>query len=178
VSGGTESCDTRACQDCFQSPRGGLCAAVDNPCNDDPSCNPREDSWRSCICLANGDAAATAACDSAFSGAHSVAPSIISCARANCQACYAAGTGTECKITQASCQACMVNQCGVERTACGTNQTCASAMGSSGTCLCTAQLGQGGTVVACTDALRINGGQAASDLIDCMTTDCAAACGL
>jgi hypothetical protein len=33
-------------------------------------------------------------------------------------------------------------------------------------------------VDACTDALRINGGQAASDLIDCMTTDCAAACGL
>ncbi|HVU00685.1 MAG TPA: hypothetical protein VHE30_03005 [Polyangiaceae bacterium] len=176
-TGVTTSCDTQACEDCFRAAASGDCAAVDNPCNDDSSCDPKEQTWIGCICRANGDGTATAACDATFQSAHSTAPDIISCARASCTACYAASSGTECKIVQFSCQDCILAECGAERTACGQAAACGSNAPTLGGCACAAQLGQSGTVAACLDAMRANGPEATA-FVNCGVSHCADVCGL
>jgi hypothetical protein len=148
---------------------------IDNPCNDDASCDPLENTWRGCVCAANGDTKAQAACDATFAAYGSKAQDVVDCARKDCSVCYGSGTVT-CKLS-ACVDSCIKPSCGDKITACMADGTCKAANSAVGPCMCNAQLGTG-TTDACITTFTTAGGALATAVIDCVKSNCAAQCGL
>jgi hypothetical protein len=171
-----EVCDRQACGACFES---GNCHIVDNPCNDDPACEPRQREWFACVCLANGDAARAAACDETFAAAQPQhAPPLIECVRNDCERCYAAGTGepgpAACPAAQNRCSVCVAYHCADQTEACEDDAACSGPLDTLGPCACQAQL-SGGDAPACVAEFGRRGGVAA-ELAACIDANCRATC--
>jgi hypothetical protein len=168
-------CNSLACDECFSTPKNGPCAVLDNPCNDLPACNTKQDAWIDCICLADGDATKQAACDAAFTTAGSVSSEIIACTRTSCAVCYGSA-GNVCPVQTAGCQACLENTCGAEVGACMGASSCKAVLSPMLACLCNAQDGKAGTIAGCLSQADAAGGTLAAAVTACGKTNCAAQC--
>lgn len=77
----------KVCSDCHKAQG---CNTVDNPCNDDATCNDAENAWFACICFAAAGTGTGTACDDTFKtsgGAN--ANAVVDCVRSKCAAdCY------------------------------------------------------------------------------------------
>jgi hypothetical protein len=164
---GFETCD--ACKSCFKA---NGCEVIDNPCNDDPACNPKENDWHSCNCRAT-NAAQVAACDATFGAVGDKAKVVIECARQKCSVC-ANGGGVTCKSASPECQSCAITGCAAEIGACMAVPACGTAFSGLGPCACIAQ-NNGASASACLPPVQNAGGGA---FVTCMTTKCGAVCGL
>jgi hypothetical protein len=173
-------CDRSACDTCFQNSN---CHVIDNPCNDDPLCDPKENKWSGCVCVANGDGTASAKCDSDFAAVNATeAQPIIDCVKQTCPVCYQKGPTTKpdtvgCAVAHDDCSACVSYNCADSISACDKDPACKAAQSALGPCLCKAQLGMG-TIADCTAAFLTAGGAAAMAQSTCAGTVCKTACGL
>jgi hypothetical protein len=169
-----------ACQSCFDSSN---CHVVDNPCNDDTSCDPKENKWSGCICVADGNGTASAQCDADFVAVNATeAQPIIDCVKQACPVCYQKGPDMQtapaaCTVAHADCRACGKASCSDEEGACSANSTCKAANSALGSCICVAQMGSG-TIDACVTTFTTAGGAPATTFANCVKSHCATECGL
>jgi hypothetical protein len=172
----TPHCANKACGEC----KAANCNAIDNPCNENPECEPAQQSWRFCVCLAAGDAAADQACDDALLAVDAEAGQpIIDCVAENCPACLEIGEdppAEDCRVTHPECTLCLQEDCNAQVTACTGDAACGETLGTLGSCACSAQLGDG-DIDACVATLTDTGTPGA-DLASCVIGTCGGACGL
>jgi hypothetical protein len=168
-------CDLDACRQCFEDSN---CRVIDNPCNDNASCDPRENKWSACICLANGDATLAGECDDSFAATDTEqSQPIIDCVKEACPVCYQEGPTTktapaDCGIYHEDCGVCAQYNCAEAIAACSNDPGCDADNEDFGPCICGAQLGTG-TVEACSgDSAGLTA------LSNCVETNCAAECDL